>query len=457
MIRLFNVTLPGRTVLLALSDVVVVLAALLTAVFACAERGVTPIPGGTSLVQIALVSLIWMPCIYYYDLYETCVLSSIGEGMTRLIQVAGTACLSLAALYALFPGLALSHDLLIVWVFLAGVLLGAVRWVFSIISRAGTWTDGVVLLGSGPLAGQLSEEIGIRPELGLRVLGSVGIEGSEREMKNLGPVESLAAVIERERAKHIVLTMTDRRGVMPIDVLLRLKAKGVHIHDGVSLYEEITGRLHLETLRPSTLLFARGFRGSRLGSFIGRAYGFVIASIALLIISPLIALVAAAIRIDSAGPVFFRQNRIGKDGKVFTLYKLRSMFWDETDSSGTQPAEAADRRITRVGRWLRRFRLDELPQLYNIAKGDMYFIGPRPFTCEMEEDLSARIMFYSQRWTVRPGATGWAQVHRGYCVTLEDNVEKLSHDLYYIKNKSFGLDCVILLKTAKTLLLGKER
>lgn len=457
MIRLFNVSLPGRTVLLALSDVFVVFAALLGALLVWARSGSAWMPYGTSLAQIGVISLIWMPCIYYYDLYDTSVLSSISDGMTRLLQVVGTACLALAVLYALFPEVGLSHSLLITWALLAGALLGAVRWIFSAISSAGTWSEGVVLFGDGPLAQQLSKEIGARPELGLRILGSVGIDDTAEGLKNLGGLEDLANVVQREKARHIVLTLTDRRGFMPIDDLLRLRSRGVDIQDGVSLYEEITGKLHLETLRPSTLLFARGFRGSLLGSFVSRVIGFVVASIALLLVAPFIAIIALVIRLDSPGPVFFLQKRVGKGGKVFLLYKLRSMFWDVTDSSGSLPAEASDRRITRVGRWLRQFRLDELPQLYNIAKGDMCFIGPRPFTCEMEEDLSARIPFYSQRWTVRPGATGWAQVHSGYCVTLEDNIEKLSHDLYYIKNRSLGLDCLIFLKTVKILLLGKER
>lgn len=457
MVRVFNVSLPGRTVVLAMSDIFAITSALLGAAFVCGRAGVVSPSLGTGLVQIAMITLIWMPCIYYYDLYETSVLSSISEGMKRLLQVTGTACLALGFLYLVFPRLGMPHTLLLMWVFLAGLTLGVVRWVFSVVSRSGSLSQRVILFGSGPLAHQLYEQIRIRPELGLRVVGSVGISGGTFGIPNLGEVEDLAEVVQREGAKHVVLTMADRRGVMPIDALFALKAGGVRILDGVNLYEEITGKLHLETLRPSTLLFSRGFRGSFIGSLLGRAYEFTLASIMLVLLSPIIALMALAIRLDSPGPVFFRQKRVGKNSKVFVLYKLRSMYWDETDRSGTVPAGAQDRRITRVGYWLRRFRLDELPQLYNIAKGDMAFIGPRPFTCEMEADLSEKIAFYRQRWAVRPGATGWAQVHGGYCVTLQDNIEKLSHDLYYIKNKSFGLDCLVLLKTFKILLLGKER
>ncbi|MGH8323240.1 MAG: sugar transferase, partial [Steroidobacteraceae bacterium] len=164
-------------------------------------------------------------------------------------------------------------------------------------------------------------------------------------------------------------------------------------------------------------------------------------------------LIAIAVRLDSPGPVLFHQKRAGRQGKVFELYKFRSMH--ENSDAGTKPAEEEDKRFTRAGRWLRRTRLDELPQLYNILAGDMDFIGPRPFSSEMEADLTNRIPYYTQRWNIKPGATGWAQVQRGYCSSLQDNIEKLSYDLFYIKNVSIGLDCLILFQTVKILLLGR--
>jgi lipopolysaccharide/colanic/teichoic acid biosynthesis glycosyltransferase len=166
-------------------------------------------------------------------------------------------------------------------------------------------------------------------------------------------------------------------------------------------------------------------------------------------------LIAIAIRLDSPGPALFRQKRIGKNGKVFTLYKFRSMRVDADHDGFPRPVEKDDQRLTRVGCWLRRSRMDELPQLYNILRGDMYFIGPRPFVVEQERELGRQIAYYRYRWTVKPGATGWAQIHRGYCSTLDDNTEKLAYDLYYIKNVSVGLDLLILFETVKILLLGR--
>jgi len=186
-----------------------------------------------------------------------------------------------------------------------------------------------------------------------------------------------------------------------------------------------------------------------------RIFDLLWAAVALLLAGPLMLVTAVAIRLDSPGPAIFRQRRIGKDGKKFTVYKFRSMFQDAGKVQVHVPAEEDDPRVTRVGRWLRKLRLDELPQLFNIVNGDMSFIGPRPFVPDQEEQYAKEIPFYTQRWAVKPGASGWAQVHRGYCASLEDNIEKLSYDLFYIKNMSIGLDLLILFQTVKILLLGR--
>jgi lipopolysaccharide/colanic/teichoic acid biosynthesis glycosyltransferase len=186
-----------------------------------------------------------------------------------------------------------------------------------------------------------------------------------------------------------------------------------------------------------------------------RIFSIVLSLVALVFALPLMAIIAIAIRLDSRGPAIFRQKRMGRGGKIFTLYKFRSMHEGADRGGGPHPAQQNDPRVTRVGRWIRPPRLDELPQLYNILRGDMYFVGPRPFVPVEEEKLLEQIPFYAQRLTVKPGATGWAQVHRGYCATLEDNIEKLEYDLFYIKNASVGLDVLTVLTTLKILLLGR--
>ncbi len=248
--------------------------------------------------------------------------------------------------------------------------------------------------------------------------------------------------------------MGDRRGKMQVEKLLRLKTRGVYIQDGPEYYESITGKIPLESLRLSWLLFSPGFHVRAALRLYKRVFSIFLSSLAILITSPIMLLAALAIRLDSSGPVIFRQKRVGEQGKLFTVFKFRSMF-DGSHKLALTPAEHGDARVTRVGKWLRRTRIDELPQLFNIMKGDMAFVGPRPFVPEQEEECAAKIPFYRERWLVKPGATGWAQINRGYCATIDDNRDKLAYDLFYIKNVSFGLDLFIMVSTLKILLLGR--
>ncbi|HVB55747.1 MAG TPA: sugar transferase, partial [Candidatus Acidoferrales bacterium] len=216
-----------------------------------------------------------------------------------------------------------------------------------------------------------------------------------------------------------------------------------------------TGKVPIESLRLSWLLFSSGFHVSRPLLIYKRAFSFLISSICFLITAPIMALVAIAIRLDSPGPAIFKQERIGEGGKPFTVFKFRTMVDGADRDDNHRPAEKTDERFTRVGKFLRRTRLDELPQLFNILRGDMYFVGPRPFVPNQEQECLEKIPYYRQRWTVKPGATGWAQINRGYCTTIEDNTEKLAYDLFYIKNISVGLDLLIMFQTIKILLLSR--
>ena len=228
--------------------------------------------------------------------------------------------------------------------------------------------------------------------------------------------------------------------------------RGVQVQDAPDFYEALTDKVPVSSLRLGWLLFSPGFQISGWIRMYKRFASIVLSIVGLIVSLPVMILVALAIRLDSPGPVIFRQRRIGKDGKLFTLYKFRSM---RLKSDDQRPAEEDDNRITRVGQWIRRFRLDELPQLFNILRGEMHFVGPRPFVPSAEEECARKIPFYNQRWTTRPGLTGWAQIKGGYCSTLDANIEKLAYDLFYIKHMSIGLDCLILLHTIKILLLGR--
>ncbi len=383
--------------------------------------------------RIAVVGGVCMLCMYYYDLYDSSMLINLRLALARLLQVLGTAALILALLYTAFPSLTLSRQSIFLGLALAGVLVAGWRRLFFQLSRASWLNEPVLMVGDGALAEKLAGEFLSRPELGMR------------------PAASACAAEAWNPAGAAPL----RRAIVTLpqpwpDWVQRLGERGMRLQDGAAMYERITGQVALEAGRaPRVPARARiTLRRKRL-------FSLLLAAAGLLLAWPLMLLIALAIRLDSPGPALFRQRRVGWQGRPFTLLKFRSMVVGADAGGNAQPAAPNDPRCTRLGRWLRRCRLDELPQLWNILRGDMSLVGPRPFVPEQEAACARAIPGYSLRWQVPPGATGWAQVHRGYCATLEDNREKLAYDLFYVKNLSFSLDLVILFQTLKILLLGR--
>lgn len=460
MIRLFNAYFPIRTLLLAVSEAFLIALAMMTSIYArFGPDSSLVLLYESGLIKIGVVAGVCLVCMYYYDMYDSLVLSSMREVMTRLIQVLGTACLLMAVIYYVDPFIQLSVGVFLTGITFIGVLLVLWRRLFASLTRTPRLAERVLLIGQDPLGASLASAIEKQPELGMRLLGYISsapaLECGMNGLPRLGAPDDLPRVVDHERIHRILVTMGDRRGKLPVAELLRLKTSGVRVEDGSDFYEMVTGKVPLESLRPSWLLFSSGFRVSQGMMFTKRIISAVLAALSLLVSLPLMGLIAVAIWLDSGSPVLFRQRRVGQNGKVFTLYKFRSMRDAVANADEFKPAEENDDRFTRVGRWIRRARLDELPQLFNILKGDMHFVGPRPFALEEEQALAEQIPFYRQRWVVRPGATGWAQIQRGYCATMEDNIDKLGYDLFYIKNMSVGLDLLIVLRTIKILLLGR--
>ena len=460
MIRVFQVYFPGRTLLLAASEALVVVLAALPAAFAVSRTDAGDILVYQSeLFKLPLAVMVCMACMHYYDLYDSMILFNPGQAAVRVIQVLGSSCVILASLYYIYPAVQLDQTLLMAWVALAGASLIIWRKVFLAFNRSGRHSQKTLLLGAGPLAAQLADEIESRPELGLDLAGYVDAEpnptGRLRGLQHLGVPGQLEILLGRHKIQRVIVALDNQRGRPAVEPLLAAKSRGVIMDEGPEFYEAIAGRVDLNSLRPSMLLFYEGFRFRPLTLLYKRVASLLLSSIGLVLALPIMVVIAVAVRLDSQGPVIFRQRRIGKDGKPFTLFKFRSMHHDADREGGCRPAQHNDGRFTRVGKWMRRTRLDELPQLFNIFRGDMHLIGPRPFAIEEEELLAEKIPFYSNRWAVRPGATGWAQVRKGYNETLEDNVEKLTYDLYYIKHLSIGLDLLILLESVKIVLLGR--
>jgi sugar transferase (PEP-CTERM system associated) len=322
-------------------------------------------------------------------------------------------------------------------------------------------------LGEGSLAKSLLHEIEMRPELGIRVAGRAEMRAGvqhlgDREMGEK-PMTLAQASLSRELAAgrpvrgidRIVVAMEERRGNLPVDLLLSLKNRGVQVQDGNDVYESITGKVPIESIRLSWLLFSPGSHSSRLFLIYKRFASVVISIIGLLLSLPLIPFVILAIKLSSPGRVLYSQNRVGRDDRVFRCYKFRTMHSDAEADTGPTWAEDDDPRVTRIGRFLRKTRIDEIPQLLNVLKGDMSLVGPRPERPEFVAALNEEIPYYHLRHSVRPGITGWAQILYKYGSSVEDAKEKLRYDLYYIKNSSAGLDLLILINTIKIVLLGR--
>ena len=460
MIRLLHAYFPARTLFLGISEACIVGLAFVVA--AVARLGTSDASLMLSYEQgffkIAVVSGAFITCMYYFDLYDSAILSNQREVLTRVIQVLGTVCILLAVLYYVYPPLELGRGIFLIGFVLVTLLLLCWRQLFLKLNALPRFAQRALILGDSPLANSLLSELESRSELGVHVVGqlkSVENGNGNSSLASADELDEFVHSVEGYRPDRIIVSMGDRRGKLPVEALLQLKSRGVMIQDGAEVYEAVTGKISIDSLRLSWLLFSTGVRVSGPFRMYERVFSLILSALGLVVTVPLMALIALAVRLDSAGPAIFRQKRIGQNGKVFTLFKFRTMVAGSDKGDSHRPAEITDSRFTRVGRLLRRSRMDELPQLFNILRGDMNFVGPRPFVPDQEQECLDNIPHYRQRWVVKPGATGWAQVNRGYCETMEDNREKFAYDLFYIKNASVGLDFLIFIKTIKILLLGR--
>ena len=458
MLRLLNAYFPKRTLFLGISEACLVAGAFVAAAIARlgANDASIMLAYEQGFDKILVVSITFVICMYYFDLYDSAILNNQREVLTRMFQMQGTVCLLLGGLYYLYPPLELGRGIFLIGFILVATVLLIWRHLFLMLNALPQFAERTLILGDGPLAASLVAILRDRPELGIQVVAQLqSLEDVSGNGSGEVQLQTLLSSVEAYRPNRIVVALSERRGRLPVEPLLKLKSRGMRIQEIGEVYEAVTGKVTIEGLGLSSLLFSSGFRVSRELLIYKRIASLVISAIGLVVALPLMALIALAIRLDSSGPVIFRQRRIGKDGKVFTLYKFRTMTDGADRDNQHHPAQEADNRFTRVGRVLRRSRMDELPQLVNILSGDMHFIGPRPFVESQEEECLKKIPYYEQRWAVKPGATGWAQVNRGYNASIEDNKEKLAYDLFYIKNISIGLDVLIFFKTIKIVLLGR--
>ena len=410
--------------------------------------------------KAAYATVFCLAAFYLFDLYDFVAMHNRHELVLRLVQALGLAWVALAISFYAYPALMLGRSVSLIALPMALTLM--VGWRISIHWFLGhpSFGERILIVGSGNLAVEVARQVLNRPDAGYRIVGFVGTD-SELLGKSLinprviGLTDDLESIVKTEGIDRIVVAMGERRGQLPTDRLLKLGLGGdVSIEEGATFYERVTGRVSLEMIRPSWLIFTGRGRQAKLAAVTRNAVHRFVALIALVFSLPIVLLTAILIKLDSPGGVFYKQERVGENGRSFVLTKFRSMRVDaETD--GPVWASKRDERTTRVGRIIRKIRVDEIPQFWNILRGEMSFVGPRPERPHFVAQLAREIPYYEQRHLIAPGLTGWAQIKYPYGASIEDSRQKLQYDLFYIKNHSLLLDAIIMFETIKIILFGR--
>ena len=410
-------------------------------------------------LRILLITMIVQVSLYYHDLYDFRTKNKMFELSIRIVQAIGAACLALAALYYVFPYLILEQGVFFIGIFILILFLVSWRLIYQFACRKCLWNEKVLLVGDGRLAEMIGDEIHSNLDSGYTVSAVFSNPGKSDLPEKLGVEKRTSYDHMCEYALNsgigkIVVALEERRGRSPVQALLNCKMYGIKILDGMSFYELISGKILPSSTPPSWLIFSDGFHRYRLTVWSKRGVDIILALTGMVLSAPLQILAASLVKITTPGPVFFKQTRVGQRERNFQVVKFRTMLQDAEAVTGAVWAEENDPRITSVGRVLRKLRLDELPQFWNVLKGEMSFVGPRPERPEFVEQLKQRLPYYGERHTVKPGITGWAQINYRYGASEEDALRKLEYDLFYIKNLSLILDLYIVLKTVRTVLAG---
>jgi len=460
MIRIFKVFVPNRILFLLLSEAVLIFGCYLGATYILYPLDATSflfIDDG--FVRISIGTAIILLGLYFNDLYDNLQNARLML-INQLCVTIGMALLIEAVIAYVNRAWMMPRSLMMLGSAFVGIIIFNWRLLYLGALSKAIRTRSILFVGCSPVAVDVARQLQSRPEIGLTVAGYLADDCSSDHIQpssfpRLGCITDFSSVMKSVRPANVVIAMEERRNRLPVNQLLDLRFSGIHIEDVGQLYEAVFGRVCARELRPSSLIFSSelGVRPPLL--HLQSLYSRLIAAIAAIVTLPIMAIVAVLVKMTSKGPVLFRQARVGMHDIPFVVYKFRSMYEDAEHGIGPVWATKNDPRITPVGRWLRRLRLDELPQLFNVLRGEMSICGPRPERPEFVKTLSQEIPFYRQRHCVRPGITGWAQINYKYGDTIEDTVVKLEFDLYYIKNLSPALDAYIIFHTMKTMLLSR--
>ncbi|SCX96464.1 TIGR03013 family XrtA/PEP-CTERM system glycosyltransferase [Desulfoluna spongiiphila] len=409
-------------------------------------------------LKAAFIIIVCVFCLYCNNVYSIKDITGYMDLAIKLFQSLGMALILLALFYIGFSQASLRTGFFFVYVPVVVAVLSTWRFVYVFVLKTGLLNQRILVVGDGDFAVDICREIEREIDSGY----SVEVLVTEKHVDGLDTLstphhhsyERLAKTAEEFEVERIVVALKEKRGSLPVEELLLCRMNGIDVVDGNTFYEMLTGKFLVSSINPAWLIFSGGFRKGRVRSMLKRLEDIVVSTILLILFSPVMLVAAIFIKLDSRGPLLFAQERLGKGHKPYRLFKLRSMVENAEKESGPVWALKNDTRVTRVGLFIRKWRVDELPQLFNVLKGDMSLVGPRPERAHFVKQLETELPYYAERFTVRPGVTGWAQVRYGYGDSVEDAMEKLNYDLFYIKNMSLFMDIVIIFRTVRTVLFG---
>jgi sugar transferase (PEP-CTERM system associated) len=463
MLRLFKQYYPIRNALFVLGEGLAIFLAVIIS-------GRIMLDDHTSLftlvvvLKVLLITIACQICLYYNDLYDLKVTDTLVELGIRLLQALGASAILLAIVYFFFPACIISEGLFMISIVFIVILIVSWRIGYTHILKIGMFDQKIIILGSSDTAMEIVKEIQDKKDCGYEIATVVSKNQwpentirSDRDIFFQKPNDSFCQLAESLNVKKIIVALKEKRSAFPVKELLKCRVRGIDVIDGNTFYEMLMGKLIVEQINPSWLIFSKGFQKGFLQKLLKRTIDLLISISMLILLLPLIVLTAIIIKLESRGAIFFSQERMGENRKPYMMHKFRSMRSDAEKASGPVWAQENDDRITKVGQFIRKTRIDEIPQLWNILKGEMSIVGPRPERDHFVQQLEEIIPYYGERFSVKPGLTGWAQISYGYGGTVEDAIEKLNYELFYIKNMSILMDIMIVARTVKTVVFGMGR
>lgn len=455
MVRIFRHYVPGSLLFLGLVEHLFLILVIYTALFfRWADIDQLSVSVGEHLDEAIVFAAMFSFMMFSLGLYNKAHGASLVTVLTRLIVSFAFAAVALALVFYIFPSIAIWRSALAIAFGLALVGIIFIRWIYLRVADLQAFKRRILVLGVGKKAARILTLERQDPSRSFVCVGFVPMSDAEPQVgegQNIWGNMSLPELAQEQQVEEIVVAVEERRGGTPLSALLACKLAGIMITDYSTFWERETGKVDLDTLHPSWMIFSDGFVGGPTQAAVKRAFDIGSSLLLLVLTLPIVCLTAIAIRLESSGGILYRQERVGMNGRPFMLLKFRSMRADAERDGVPKWAQVNDQRVTRVGAFIRKVRIDEIPQIVNVLKGDMSFIGPRPERPFFVDELRQAIPYYAERHRVKPGISGWAQLNYPYGASIEDAKEKFQYDLYYIKNYSLFLDLIVLIQTVRVI------